>query len=315
MIALESVSARLAPVAVHEVSLSWGPGVHAVIGAPHDGPALVLRLLSGRPKPRTGRVLFEGRPPTDRAARRAIALVPLAPALPDALTVREVLRVAAAVRGEDPHSPEERLRVLGVEALAPRAVRSLAVPEVRAVALVEAITSRAVRLVLVEEPYVALDPRAASKLREGLRARASEGLTVVVTTASSRDAAELADDQLALRRGRPSKADASFAAAPGVAPVAPGRWVTPDGPVRGSMPDGPIRGLTPDGGARMILLASDPRALVASLAREAEVEALARRDGAVVVRGRDAFGLAQAAARAVLAAGVDVLEMRLDSSP
>jgi len=72
-----------------------------------------------------------------------------------------------------------------------------------------------------------------------------------------------------------------------------------------------LSAFTPSG-ARMRVLASDPQALAAALAREPEVEAVARRDGVVLARGRNARSLAQAVGRAVLAAGVEVVEMRLE---
>ena len=76
-----------------------------------------------------------------------------------------------------------------------------------------------------------------------------------------------------------------------------------------------LAAFTPDG-ARMRVVSSDPQALLAAVAREAAadgvVEAVARRDAAVVARGRDARALAAAMGRAVVASGVDVVEMRLE---
>jgi ABC-type multidrug transport system ATPase subunit len=157
--------------------------------------------------------------------------------------------------------------------------------ETRAVAMAEAVTSSVVTVLLIEEPLVAIDARAAARLGEALRARSREGVAVVVTTASVRDAIELADDHVLLKSG-----------------VIVGRARSLD----------ELAGLSPRG-ARVRMLVSDPRPLAAALAREEDVEAVARRDMAVVARGRDAVQLARAAARAIIASGVDVIELRIEA--
>lgn len=285
MIALEQVAARRAPLAMNGLTLSWGPGVHALLGGPEDGGALLLAIVGGRERPRAGHVRVLEGAPTDDYVRRQIGWVPLEPALPDALRVGEALAVAATVRGEPAREPAERLRALGIEALASRRVRSLSPEERRAVALAEAVTSTGVGVLLLHEPRVGIDPRAESRVADVLRARAREGSTVLVATASVREAGELADDVLVLRAGAVVGHAASIEA----------------------LLDGARDG------ARLVIVCSDPRVLLATLAREAAVEAVARRDGAVVAQGRDPVALARAGARAILEAGVDVAEMRIEA--
>jgi len=285
VIALEGVAARRAPLAMSGLTLSWSPGVHALLGGPEDGGALLLAIVGGRERPRAGRVRVLEGAPTDDHVRPRIGWVPLEPALPDALRVGEALTVAARVRGEPARDPAERLAALGIEALAPRRVRGLSPEERRAVALAEAVTSTSVRVLLLHEPRVGIDPRAEPRVADALRARARDGATVLVATASVREAGELADDMLVLRAGAVVGHAASIEALAGGARDA----------------------------ARLVVVCSDPRALLATLAREAEVEALARRDGSVVARGRDPVALAKAGARAILEAGVDVAEMRIEA--
>ena len=109
-------------------------------------------------------------------------------------------------------------------------------------------------------------------------------MAIVLATASVRDAGELADDHVVLQNG-----------------ALLGHAASLDALSAFTLP-----------GARMRVLASDPLALVAALAREPEIEAVARRDGVVVARGKDARTLAQTVGRAVLAAGVELVEMRLE---
>jgi ABC-2 type transport system ATP-binding protein len=283
VIVLDRVAGRRAPLALASVSLRWGPGIHAILGTVADGAPLLLALMAGATKPRSGTIRVLDHAPDDDDVRPAIAYVPLLPALPEALRVDETLDLAASVRGDPVGDAPVRLATLGLEALARRRVGSLAADEAHAVALAEALTSARARVLLLEEPLAGVDPRAAARLPGLLRARAREdGRIIVLATASPRDAGELADDSVLLRAG-----------------VVVGHGSS-------------LAGLTP-GGARLVVVSSDPQALLSAVAREASVEAVARRDLAVVARGADAAMLAHAVGRAVLASGVDVLEMRLET--
>jgi ABC-2 type transport system ATP-binding protein len=289
VIVLEGVSARRAPLALASLSLAWQAGSHAVVGSRDDGGSLLFELVAGLARPRAGRVRVLDAAPTDAEVRRQVALVPLEPPLPEAMRVREALATAAAIRGDASGDGSARLAVLGVEALVDRAVRSLSRAEARAVALAEAVTSTRVRVLLVEEPLVAIDPRAATRIPGALRERAAAGCAVVVSTGSIRDAVDLADDLLFLRGG--------VARETSVADALAGPWV--------------------DGVHLRILLqgAADAQALVATLARDADVESIERDGGLLRLRGRDATSLSRAASRAAVEAEVDVVELRFDPPP
>lgn len=283
MISLDRVSARQTPLALASVSLTWGPGVHALVGASTDGGALLLAIVAGAARVRLGQVRVLGGAPTDRDVRPRVACIPQQPALVGAMRVAEVLAMGAAIRGEPARDAEERLATLGIEGLARRLVGTLTPEEARAVAIAEAVTSTRVRVLLIDEPFVGVDPRAVTRLPEVLRARAGEGWAVVVSTASVRDAGEIADNHVLLKSGAIVGRAASLDALAGFATQ----------------------------GARLRILGDDPRSLAAALAREDSVEAVARRGPAVIARGRDAVDLARAAGRAILASRANVSEMRL----
>jgi ABC-type multidrug transport system ATPase subunit len=287
VIALEDVAARRRPLTLSKISRVWAAGSHAVIGSRADGGPLLLAIVAGLARPRAGRVRVLDGAPTDAAVRRQIALVPLDPALPEAMRVRDALALAAAVRKESPREVAQRLGALGVETLADRRIGSLSRPEARAVALAEAVTSSVVRVILVEEPLVAMDPRAGGRVPEALRRRGRDGCAVIVTTASMRDAGELADDWVGLRSG----ALAGEAACVDTLVEAP-----------------------PDGANLRVVLrnAGEVTALVAALAQESDVDAIERDEGSVRLRGRDAMALARAAGRAAVEADVDIAELRID---
>ncbi len=290
MIVFEGATARRAPLSLSAVSLTWAAGAHAIVGSPDDGGMLLFALIAGRTSPRAGRVRVLGGAPTDAAVRKQVALVPLAPSLPEAMRTRDVLALAATIRGEPPGDGVARLAALGIETLIDRPVRSLSRAEARTVALAEAVTSTRVRVLLVEEPLATIDPRAASRVLEALRGRSRDGCAVVVMTGSMRDAGELADDLLFLRGGtivgRSSVADALV----------------------GSWPDGAH--------LRVVVQSSaDAQALVGNLSRDEDVQAIERDEISVRLRGRDAAALARATARAAVEADVDIVELRFDAPP
>ncbi len=288
MISLDGVAARRGGLTRANLSLDWDAGMHAVVGGTPDGAPELLALLAGLERPRTGSVRVLDGDPHDAQVRRAIALIPAAPALPERMTVRETLELAASIRGDQGTPPAaERLATLGVEALAGRRVLGLSLEEARAVALVEALTAPGVRVILVEEPRVAVDPRAAVLLPERLRARAATGCAVVMTSASMRDAATLGDDHLFLTATRP----------PAMAR---------------------LRIVTRDPAALVSAIAREPAVEGVSrhdAPRSGDGAATAGALGVVVARGPDASALAHAVGRAVVASGADVVEMRQDFTP
>jgi ABC-type multidrug transport system ATPase subunit len=292
VIVLENVSARRKPATLTDVSLTWEPGIHAVIGTPADGCSLLLALVVGAARVQSGRLRVLDGSPTDAIVRPQVARVGVEPSIPEALRVDEVLALAAAVRGEPARTATERLSVLGLEALAQRPVRSLSRGEARGVALAEAVTSSRVRVLVVEEPLSATDPRAASRISQVLRDKSRSGCVIVFSTASLRDAGEIADDYVLIRRGVLAGRTTSLHALAGFAP----------------------------GGARLVVVARDvagARAMVAALAedKDGDVAAVEQEASTVRVRGPDPIALARAAARAAVNADVDVLEMRIEPPP
>ncbi len=287
MIRLEGVASRQRPLVLASFTASWQAGVHSVIGTRADGGPLLLALVAGLVRPRSGSVRVLDGDPSRPDARRQIARVPFEPALPEALRVDETLALAATLRGEARRPAVERLAPLGLEALAPRLVRSLSRPEARAVALAEAVTSERVRVLLVEEPFVGMDPRASARLAACLRARGDDGCAILVDTASPRDAAELADDHVLLRNG-----------------ALVGRAASAEELAAASSDGARIRIVARD--------ADDGMAIGMALAGEPDVQAVERQGAAVVARGPNAARLARAAERAIVTAARDVTEIRID---
>lgn len=164
VVVVDALSTRHARLARATLTATFEAGVHALVGGPRDGGPLLLSVIAGRALVRSGRVRVLGEAPGSHAIRRRVGWVPSAPSLPEAMRVHEVMALAAVLRGEAAAPTVERLAALGLEALALRRVRSLTLEERRAVALAEALTSTVVRVLLLEEPLVAVDPRAAARV-------------------------------------------------------------------------------------------------------------------------------------------------------
>ena len=213
MIHFSSVSARgryaagMPRALLRKVSLTWQQGVLAVIGSQADGTSLLLDVAAGVTRVREGQVLVMGQSP--REARSLVAYVPRQPTLPDALRVDEVCELARAIRGEPATLASERLLPLGIESLAKRKTSSLAPEETKAVALAIAVTSRA-PVLLVDEPLSGIAPQAASRAAAAIRDRAASSC-VVLTTASVRDATNLADQLSLVTQGAVMPLSPAFA--------------------------------------------------------------------------------------------------------
>jgi ABC-type multidrug transport system ATPase subunit len=193
---LASVSARgpaergRARAVLSNVSFRAGRGVLGIIGSYRDGTTLLFDLIDGTARPRSGHVTVRGGSP--ETARSRVSRVSLDAPLPDGLRVDELCDLAAELRSEPRRPASERLAILGIAKLEKRRVETLSIAERRTVSLALALTSSKSEVILVEEPLVGLDPVAPRLVVDALRTRASTAC-VIVTTASPREAARLAD--------------------------------------------------------------------------------------------------------------------------
>jgi ABC-type multidrug transport system ATPase subunit len=281
---VDALTARQAPYALGPVTASFGAGVHALVGARHDGVGVLLAAIADRTRVRSGGVRILGGSAGDPAIARAVAYVPLEPVLPEVLRVREMLELAADVRREPAMDPRARLEVLGIADLGERVVRTLRPEEARAVALCEALTSLA-RVVLLDEPYARIESRAATNLASAVSARAADGACVLVATASLREAVSMATDVLVFDKGALA---------------------------RRAAPDAALLART-SGPARFRIKSSDARALLAALAGDEAIAALEADPNGIVAAGPDAVQVAQAIARAAVRAGVEIESMRAEA--
>ncbi len=183
--------------------------ITALVGPNGAGKTTTLRLLAGLVPRQAGDVRVFGLDPWRDPVnvRRRLGFLPDRPMLPRHLSVRELIRLRAALFGVEPDAAEGRARAvhsrLGVADLVESWCGALSHGQAQRVALAAVLVSEP-DLLLVDEPMTALDLEAQMAVREELAARAEAGAAVVITTHTVAHVATLASRVVRLDRGRTS---------------------------------------------------------------------------------------------------------------
>jgi molybdopterin-binding protein len=200
MIALSHVSARAGHFALTDVSFDVPQGAYGiVIGPAGAGKTTLLETIAGAIPLVDGVIHLGGEnvssfPPE----RRRLGIVYQHAYLFPHLTVRENVEYGAAT----PAAARELSERFGVDALADRAVGSLSGGERQLVALARALARRP-EVLLLDEPFSALDPRTRAAARRILRTIYFERrFTVLQVTHDFAEAGLLGDVAVMLDRGR-----------------------------------------------------------------------------------------------------------------
>ena len=173
--------------------------VLALIGPNGSGKSTLLLVLASLLKPVSGEILFDDRPlPRWKALeyRRRISFVFQAPMLLD-MTVSDNVALGLKFRGLQKDKIKQHvsywLKQLGIESLAKRRAGELSGGEAQRVSLARAFVLDP-ELILLDEPFSALDPPAHSKLLGDLGALlAVDHRTAIIVTHNLEDASQLGD--------------------------------------------------------------------------------------------------------------------------
>lgn len=190
-----------------EVEILLGQ-ITALVGRSGAGKTSLLRLLNRLDEPANGEIFYRSHPVTDypvQELRRKVGFVFQTPVMFPG-TVRDNLRVAAELAGQNGSDTDERIREAMAFAeldasLADRNGDRLSVGQKQRVNIARTLMT-APDVLLMDEPTSALDPETADRLMETVsRLSREQGLTVVMVTHRLAEARRASDRTVVMESG------------------------------------------------------------------------------------------------------------------
>ena len=175
-------------VAVNNLNLHIAPGeIYGFIGHNGAGKTTTLKACCGLLKATEGTILINGKSIADEpiACKKEMAYIPDNPDLYDFLTGYDYLNFVADVYGVPKKERNERIDEYG-EMLGITEALSLPISEYshgmkQKVAIISALV-HAPKLILMDEPFVGLDPSASHQLKQLMKKHCEEGGAIFFST-------------------------------------------------------------------------------------------------------------------------------------
>jgi ABC-2 type transport system ATP-binding protein len=158
-------------------------------------------MAAGLLPPSSGRIAIAAAPLRPFSQLDAVAYLPQLSCFPGLLTTGEVLEFTAIARGSDAHARGEILEVTGIDAVLDRPIRELSGGWVRRLGLAVSLLPPA-DLLLLDEPFVGLDPDTLDRLVAHLDRRVAQGATLLLASHEFEVVDDLADRVAVLDDGR-----------------------------------------------------------------------------------------------------------------
>ena len=209
MIHLESLNKRYGEkVAVHGLDLQIPAGeFFCFLGPNGAGKTTTIKMITGLVRPTAGRAVIGGFDIQEQPleAKQLLGYVPDHPHLYDRLTGREMMRFVAGLyrlpKAEAAEDADALLRIFELAQVADQLVESYSHGMRQKLSFATCFLHRP-RVVVVDEPWVGLDPKNIRAVKSYLKAQTAQGLTVFMSTHSLSIAEELADRVGIIHRGR-----------------------------------------------------------------------------------------------------------------
>ena len=190
--------------ALRDISLHVAPGAClALLGRNGAGKTTLLRILAGLSRPSRGSVRLFGQESREQETRRKIGVLGHGIAVYEEFSAFENLRLFAGLYGmPDPRKTAlEWLERTGLERVKDGLVREFSRGMRQRLAVARAFLHDP-SVLLLDEPFTALDDRAIAVLQELLASARAREHTIILSTHQLREALELATHVALINRGR-----------------------------------------------------------------------------------------------------------------
>ncbi len=159
--------------------------VFGLLGPNGSGKSTTIKLLLGLIAPTAGSVEVFGRPPSDTSVKNRIGYLPEVSNLHRFLTPAETISYYAGLFGLDSRTARRRtaelLKMVGLEKAANREIGQFSKGMARRVGIAQALVNNP-DLIILDEPTSGLDPIASRAVKDWIRALASAGKTIFMTS-------------------------------------------------------------------------------------------------------------------------------------
>jgi len=190
--------------ALQKVALNIEPGsTMALLGRNGAGKTTLLRIVAGLSRPSRGSIKIHGAEAREERTRRRIGILGHGIALYDELSAVENLRLFGRLYGlPDPRKrADEMLELVGLSRVRDGLAREFSRGMRQRLAVGRAFLHDP-EVLLLDEPFTALDDRAIAVLQSMIKGMRDRGRTIVMSTHQLREALELASHVALLQRGQ-----------------------------------------------------------------------------------------------------------------